>query len=323
MFVSIVGPAELEETRTTSAVETGATFNVPPRVSVWVNARTDRHFYTAVFGVAEALPAEDVPIGGSFPDWPLLDKDGNALPTGLTWVMYAYLYQEYSDDDDLQEFVKVLNDMQQDYVDTFNAIQLPIYPNVPPPVAQPKAEPSGIMEGALADWTMHGIYGWIRPTLYTTRAKLIGPLNTYWPNPPIPINALEVIEPKGLVIADDDFYKRTLTWHFQKGDGKYFNIRWLKRRVKRFLIGVNGTSPHIDNTDRISVLFGPNWGVTIRIMMRTTFVMSGAFPNGFGCNGLMPGTPFFQGRSRGSGRLRQIPSSPPLRLIPPCLMLND
>ena len=24
-----------------------------------------------------------------------------------------------------------------------------------------------LIEGALADWAMHGIYGWIRPTLYT------------------------------------------------------------------------------------------------------------------------------------------------------------
>ena len=98
-----------------------------------------------------------------------------------------------------------------------------------------------------------------------------------------------------MVIADDDLYKRSLTWHLQKGDGQYFNIRWLKRRVMRFLIGVNGTSPHIDNTDRISVSFGANYDVTIRIVMRTTYVMSGAFPNGFGCNGMMPGTPFFQG----------------------------
>ena len=220
-----------------------------------------------------------VPIGGSYRNWP---PEG---PTGLTWVIYAYLYQEYSDDDDLQEFVKVLNAMQQDYVDTFNAIQLPIYPNP-------------IIEGALADWAMHGIYGWIRPTVYSARAHLIGPLNTWWLNYPIPLNELEVVEPAGVMTADDDFYKRTLTWHFQKGDGKYFNTRWLKRRVMRFLVGVNGTSPHIDNTDRISIKFGPNWGVTIHIIMKDVTVESGAFPNGFGPNGLMPGAPFFSGSPR-------------------------
>ena len=292
LYVSIVGPADLDESATTSAVETGATFHVPPHVSVWVNSATDRHFYAAVFGVGEAQ-AKPIPVPpGSIINGKPWPPDG---PTGLTWVIYAYLYQEYSDDDDLQEFVKVLNEMQQDYVDTFNAIQLPIYPNVPPLTAQPKAEPSGIMEGALADWTMHGIYGWIRPTLYAFAGKLVGPLNTYWCNFPVTINGLAHIAPQGVLIVDDDFYKRTLTWHFQKGDGKYFNIRWLKRRVMRFLIGVNGTCPHIDNTDRISILFGPNWGATIRIKMRQMTMIGGAFPNGFGCNGLIPGAPFFSG----------------------------
>ena len=306
LYVSIVGPATLFANATTSEIEAGATFNVPPRVALWVNSVTNGHFYTAVFGVAEAqkTPTE-VPVGGSFPDWPLLDKDGNAIPTGLTHVMYAYLYQEYSDDDDLQEFVKVLNAMQQDYVDTFNRINLPIYPKLPPSGAPPHIEQPIATGGRspLADWAMHGIYGWLRPTVYTTKAKLIGPLNTYWPNYPIPLNMLEVVEPKGVTLADDDFYKRGLTWHLQKGDGKYFNVRWLKRRVMRFLTGTDGTSPHIDNTWRISISFGANWGVTIRIVMRKTFVMSGAFPNGFGCNGMAPGTPFFQGPRAQWGRV--------------------
>jgi hypothetical protein len=289
LYISIVGPAGKTASGATSAIQPGASFSVPPGVPVWVDSATDRHFFSGVFGISEVEERKPipVPVGGSFRNWP---PEG---PTGLIGVMYAYLYQEYSDDDDLQEFVKVLNAMQQDYVDTFNAIQLPIYPKLPPVSVGHPITPAA--RSALADWAMHGIYGWIRPTVYSTSAKLIGPLNTWWLNYPIPLNELEVIEPAGRLTADDDFFKRTLTWHFQKGDGKYFNIRWLKRRVMRFLIGAQGTCPHIDNTDRISIKFGPNWGCTIHIVTKEVRVESGAFPNGFGPNGLMPGAPFFSG----------------------------
>ena len=46
------------------------------------------------------------------------------------------------------------------------------------------------------------------------------------------------VGPDDIVVADDDTYRRCLTWHYQKGDGKYFNIRWLKRRVMRFERGL-------------------------------------------------------------------------------------
>ena len=58
----------------------------------------------------------------------------------------------------------------------------------------------------------------------------------------------------------DDVFKRILTWHFYKGDGKNFSVRWLKRRIWRFLQGANGTDfddidilpkhpSHIDQAD--------------------------------------------------------------------------
>src|SRR5215472_11594549 len=74
-----------------------------------------------------------------------------------------------------------------------------------------------------------------------------------------------------------------------KGDGRYFNIPWLKRRVKRFLIGVNGSSPHIDNTDDISISFGPNYGCTIRFPLTDRTPVMGALLNRFGCNGTRGG----------------------------------
>jgi len=242
---------------------------------VWCNAATTGHAFTAVFGqYAPEFPPDAVPPGSVVNGQPWPPKG----PTGLTHVLYAYLYQEYSDDDDLQEFVKVLNAMQKDYVDTFNALKLPVYPNP-------------VLKGLLADWTMEGIYGWPRPVFYTSKARLYGPLNTYWPNFALPLNMVEKLEPKGALVSDDDLYKRTLTWHFQKGDGKYFNIRWLKRRIARFLIGVNGTCPPISSTNRISITFGPDYGVTIRIINHERKPIGGAICNMFGCNGLLPGRP--------------------------------
>jgi hypothetical protein len=277
LYVSIVGPqgpARLEASNDTIELLPGAVFNVPARVSVWVNSASAGHRFTAVFGQwAPRFPPEATPPGSLINGkhrWPV------EATTGLTRVMYAYLYQEYSDDDDLQEFVKVLNAMQQDYVDTFNALQLPVYPNP-------------VIKGLLADWAIMGIYGYPRPVFYTSKSRRVGPLNTYWPNFAIPINMTRNIEPIGVLVSDDDLYKRCLTWHFQKGDGKYFNVRWLKRRIMRFLIGINGTCPHIDQTNRISVSFGPRYGVTIRVIDRDMKVFGGAVPNMFGCNGLLPG----------------------------------
>lgn len=278
LFVSIVGPqgpALLEDNDETTRLLPGAVFNVPPGVSVWVNSKSNGHRFTAVFGQSvPKFPPDPIPVGGTFAKWPPVG------PTGLTRVMYAYLYQEYSDDDDLQEFVKVLNAMQQDYVDTFNALELPVYPNT-------------LLAGPLADWTINGIYGWPRPVFYSAKARVVGPLNTYWCNFAARggwgLNMIRKVEPKGVIVSDDDLYKRTLTWHFQKGDGRYFNIRWLKRRIARFIIGLNGTCPHIDSTNRISVTFGPNYEVTMRLINHEMKVTGGAICNMFGCNGLLPG----------------------------------
>jgi hypothetical protein len=266
LYVSISGPAGLAESVTTTSLDPGQYFTIPGGVDVWVNALSDGHRFTALFGIPVEAP----------PPTPVVTAEGwpPTGPTGLIAVMYAYLYQEYSDDDDLQGFVTALNAMQQDYVDTFNGIQLPIYSNP-------------VIAGKLADWAMEGIYGYKRPTLYSQRQKPIGPLNTYWPNFNVPLNMIERQPATDVHVATDDLYKRCLTWHFQKGDGKYFNIRWLKRRVWRFMIGANGTCPHIDNTDRVSVEFGENFNVTIRIVMRQAVVTGGAMPNRFGPNGVI------------------------------------
>ena len=53
----------------------------------------------------------------------------------------------------------------------------------------------------------------------------------------------------------DDIYKRVLTWRLYKGDGRQFTVTWLKRRVARFVFGVDGSDPPIHETYGVGVAF--------------------------------------------------------------------
>jgi hypothetical protein len=285
MFVSIVKPPSQVEDGNTTKLEAGQRFIVPAGVHVWVDAPSKGHRFTSYFYSSSiAVKGSATPVPGDFPP---------PGPTGMTEVIPSYLYQEYSDDDDLQAFVDSHNALQQNYVDTFNALNLPVYTNP-------------LIAGALLDWVAQGVYGYRRPWIYAERGFTIGPLNTWQFNELVPINSLVKIQPKGVVIADDDFFKRCLTWHYMKGDGKYFNIRWLKRRIKRFLIGVNGSCPPIDSTDDISITFGPKYGVTIRFPLVNATVNAGAMPNRFGPNGTLGGT--INGAMATSGKQPPMPN---------------
>jgi hypothetical protein len=266
LFVSIVGPAALFENKDTTALQPGQQFIVPAGSYVWVNAVSSGHYFSAIFYAANVAEFPPRPIPGPFPP----DK-----PSGLTSVIPSYLYQEYTDDDDLQAFVKSQNALQQNYVDTFNALNLPIYTG-------------SIIKDALLDWVATGLYGYARPWVYAQKSQVLGPVNTWGPNYNVPINMLRHKQPKGVIIADDDFYKRCLTWHYQKGDGKYIDTTWLKRRVTRFLFGVNGSSPHIDVMNQISITFNPNYVCGIRFVLVIRTVTGGALPNRFGPNGTQP-----------------------------------
>jgi hypothetical protein len=270
LYVSIVHTASTftDPSTGTSALVPGQTFYVPAGSYVWVNAKTSGHEFNAFFIVGNVSPDNIVPVPGDFPPKGV---------TSLTGVIPSFLYQEYTDDDDLQAFVIAQNSLQQNYVDTFNALNLPIYTG-------------NLIAGDLLDWVSTGLYGYKRPWIYAQRSFTTGMLNTYGPNYLIPINTLVHSQPRGAVVADDDFYKRALTWHYQKGDGKYFNVRWLKRRIMRFLTGANGSSPQIDQTNQISVSFGINMECTIRFVLIVRSVVGGAVLNRFGPNGTQPRT---------------------------------
>lgn len=185
-----------------------------------------------------------------------------AGPTTLTKTINAYLYQQYNDDDDLAAFVDAYNEFSQQYVDWFVNIGLPVYTG-----AQ--------ITGPLLDWIAAGLYGMTRPVLPSGVGRLRGPYNTFDYNDDV-YNGLRSEQPSNVFVTTDDVFKRILTWHLWKGDGKIFNIRWLKRRVMRFLTGDNGTAGQTDETYPVSVTFGVGNQVNINLLSVRRIATGGA-----------------------------------------------
>ena len=184
---------------------------------------------------------------------------------GVTATIPAYLYQEYADDDALQAFVSAYNLMAQQYIDWFNMIGLPVYT-------------SPFVVGDLLDLVGNGLYGVPRPIIILSGQVFAGPYNTWMFNT-IPFNFSGDVGPAVSEEADDDIYKRTITWNFYKGDGSVFNVLWLKRRVMQFLYGAAGIPFNIDQTYRISVTFGVGSQITIRIVNNDATLVNSALFN--------------------------------------------
>ncbi len=121
-----------------------------------------------------------------------------------------------------------------------------------------------------------------RPSLSSGKNRDVGPLNT-WAYNAIGYNVRRLVGPSDVTVTSDDIFKRIMTWNFYKGDGRTFNIPWLKRRIMRFLLGANGSAPNIDSTDIVSVTFGPGI-ISIRIAGGSRKILGGAIYNRFGYN---------------------------------------
>jgi len=258
LFVNIAGPADVRAGGTTFAVQPGASFIIAPgtAANVSVNAATSGHRFSAV---AIHETANFVPFSGLFPP---------EVPTVVTKVIPAVLYQEYNDDDDLQAFFKAFNDLAQEDIDWFVNIGLPIYTG---------------LSGNLLDFVAAGLYGLYRPALPFGKNANEGPLNT-WALNTFTLNTIKKVGNQQYYATTDDVFKRILTWLFFKGDGKVFTVRWLKRRIVRFLEGVDGVSFNVDQTYRVSVTFGNGNQVNITLSNGKRTVLGGAFPNGFALN---------------------------------------
>lgn len=261
LYVDPTGIATPYQTATTVAIQPGGRYDFPPNVGtgIWVNSNSSGHRFTAV----QIIPTSLIPPSQETLDAAYIQT--NFPPTGPTGVLspiFSYLYQEYSDDQDLQAFVDAYNSMMQDIVDTFNGLNLPNYT-------------SDSISGDLLDWVGKGIYGMTRPNLSSGKYQTEGPYNTMMYNTQV-YNQFDLLYPDIIALTNDDVYKRILTWHISKREGKYFTIQWLKLRIMKFLFGTNGTQPNIDNTYQVSITFGPNFEVTIRFITGIRTVTGGS-----------------------------------------------
>ena len=242
---------------TTTAIVPGQSFILPAGATgnITVNAATSGHKFSVIV-VQPKTPFPPIP-----PTPSVFPPPG---PLTVLKTKKAYLYTEYNDDDDLQAFFASYNlNINQQYLDWFNNANLPIYTS---------------LSGLLLDWVAEGLYGQYRPSLSSGQNTFIGPYNTFTYNE-IPYNTRRVIGPDNIVATSDDIFKRIITWNTWKGDGRTFNVRWLKRRLMRFLIGVNGSAPNVDNTWQISVVFGLKNQINITFITQTREITESALYN--------------------------------------------
>ena len=152
-----------------------------------------------------------------------------------TTIIPSYPYVQFADDVNISAWFEAYNTYAQQYLDWFNDTPLAIYTN-------------DSISGDLLDWVANGVYGVYRTPIATTRDHSIGPLNTYTPNE-LPFNQGKALSSGTVSTMTDDIFKRLITWDFYKGDGLQFTIPWIKKRVARFIYGIDGFS----DTNNISV----------------------------------------------------------------------
>lgn len=156
-------------------------------------------------------------------------------------IIRSYLYTQYNDDDNIRAFVTAYNTMAKNIYDWMRTANLPIFVG-------------GYNSGDQLRWIARGIYGVKPPVLASGRQLVLWAFNTFTFNT-VPFNTRKVINQSEQVVVSDDLFKRIMTWNFYKGDGFYFTIPWLKRRIMRFLTGINGVDVVNDQHWSISVLF--------------------------------------------------------------------
>lgn len=260
LFVDSVNPAAAEQTATTFAIQPGQTYAIPAgqTTNLTVNAASTGHKFSGII-FQPPTPFPPPPQPGSFPP---------AGPVTVIKTIPSYLYVQYNDDADLQAFVDAYNTLAQEYVDWFNSVNLPVYTQI---------------AGSLLDWVAHGLYGMVRPSLSSGLNLDKGPFNTYALNT-LGYNERKNAGPQNVTVTSDDVFKRVMTWNFYKGDGNVINVRWLKRRIMRFMVGANGSAPNIDETYAISVSFGAGGVVSIRLAVGSRIILGGALYNRSGFN---------------------------------------
>ncbi len=151
----------------------------------------------------------------------------------------AYLYNEFSDDADLQGIIQVTNQFAQGYLSWFNSTPLAVW-TLP------------TISGPLLDWTGTNIYNVARPVISTSFESTSGDYGTKKYGS-LAYGIFQIKKSGTATIANDDIYKRAITWSMFKGDGYTIGITWLKKRIARFLYGVDGSDIDLGLIDNISI----------------------------------------------------------------------
>jgi hypothetical protein len=269
LYIDLVNDAIVGQSQTCFAIQPGQTYTLPQDFAgtATVNAASTGHTFSG-FVIHEAASYRP------------LDGEGDTgrpfpLPAGqisvIAQAIPSYLYQQYSDDDDLQAFVDAFNKIVGWYINWFAHLN-------------PADYTQRHIESSLLDWVAAGLYGMRRTELPLGLYRSFGALNTYTLNQ-WPLNKFDIVPPSDYQLTTDDIFRRILTWHLYKGDGDVFSIRWLKRRIKRFLSGVDGTGGDTradpealapDHTYEVSVTFGANNEVNINFLRIRRVFRSGA-----------------------------------------------
>lgn len=171
----------------------------------------------------------------------------------------AYVYTQYADDANVSAFFASYNQLSQGNLDEINSYQLPIFLN---------------QSGALLDWAASSIYGVFRPSLSSGGPRPIGPYDTFAYDAEL-YDGFKLVNDSSNFIADDLIYQRIIQWNTFKGDGFQFSIRWLKRRIERFLSGALFPQQTYD----VSVRFLSETSVLIAISESNQILQGGTFYN--------------------------------------------
>lgn len=169
----------------------------------------------------------------------------------------SYVYTQYADDANVSAFFASYNQLSQQNLDQTNGYQLPIFLR---------------QNGALLDWAASSIYGVFRPSLSSGGPRPVGPYDTFNYDAE-PYDGFKLINSSSNFIADDLTYQRIIQWNTFKGDGFQFSIRWLKKRIERFLTG----ELFPDQTYEVSVRFLSETAVLIAISESSQNLAGGAF----------------------------------------------
>jgi hypothetical protein len=168
-------------------------------------------------------------------------SDSIAAPTlPLQNILPAYPYQQYADDVNICAFFTAYNTIASSYLAWQNQVPWSVYTN------------AGV-NGPLLDWIGQGIYGIPRPVFSTLATFFRGAALDAVPLDTIAIDGSSISETGTAITATDDYYKRVLTWFTYIGDGQHFNAMVLRRKIARFLYGVNGTDITLSQVQTVSI----------------------------------------------------------------------